>query len=84
MRYEGKPRFALLDDGDTRCLPVVTAMLNPECGFTYDDIDMPRVLSQSPSVAAWPWLPALFDITSSPGRCAKRQRFFPMRNQWRQ
>ncbi len=47
MRYKGKPRFIFLDDGDTHCLPVVTAMLNPECGFTYDDIDMQHVLSQN-------------------------------------
>ncbi len=47
MQYEGKPRFVILDDGDTHCLPVVTAMLNPECGFTYDDIDMQHVLSQN-------------------------------------
>ena len=46
MTYEGKPRFVLLDDGDEHCLPVVTAMLNPECGFTYDDIDLQHVLSQ--------------------------------------
>ena len=39
-------RFILLDDGDETCLPVVTAMLNPECGFTYDDIDLQHVLSQ--------------------------------------
>ena len=47
MQYQGKPRFILLDDGDSHCLPVVTAMLNPECGFTYDDIDMQHVLSQN-------------------------------------
>jgi glutamate decarboxylase len=46
MTYQGKPRFILLDQGDTNCLPVVTAMLNPECGFTYDDIDLQHVLSQ--------------------------------------
>lgn len=46
MTHEGKPRFVLLDDGDAHCLPVVTAMLNPECGFTYDDIDLQHVLSQ--------------------------------------
>ena len=44
--YEGKPRFVLLDDGDKHCLPVVTAMLNPNCNFTYDDIDLQHVLSQ--------------------------------------
>ena len=46
MEHEGKPRFVLLDDGDQHCLPVVTAMLNPEAGFTYDDIDLQHVLSQ--------------------------------------
>ncbi len=47
MQYEGKPRFVLLDDGDEHCLPVVTAMLNPECDFDYDDIDMQHILSQN-------------------------------------
>ena len=28
------------------CLPVVTAMLNPECGFTYDDVDLQHAMSQ--------------------------------------
>lgn len=46
MTYQGKPRFIMLDDGDQNCLPVVTAMLNPDCGFTYDDIDLQHVLSQ--------------------------------------
>tara|TARA_Y100000385_G_C13073430_1_gene630185 strand:- start:272 stop:1831 length:1560 start_codon:yes stop_codon:yes gene_type:complete len=46
MTYAGQPRFRLLDDGNEHCLPVVTAMLNPECGFTYDDIDLQHVLSQ--------------------------------------
>ncbi|MCS5583448.1 MAG: pyridoxal-dependent decarboxylase, partial [Pseudomonadales bacterium] len=46
MTFEGKPRFILLDHGDTHCLPVITAMLNPECGFTYDDIDLQHVLAQ--------------------------------------
>ena len=46
MTFEGKPRFLMLDDGDENCLPVVTAMLNPECGFTFDDIDLQHVLSQ--------------------------------------
>ena len=46
MTHEGKPRFVFLDHGDDRCLPVVTAMLNPECGFTYDDIDLQHVLAQ--------------------------------------
>ena len=46
MTYEGKPRFELLDDGDARCLPVVTLRLNPECGFPYDDIDWQHAISQ--------------------------------------
>ncbi|MDA7741987.1 pyridoxal-dependent decarboxylase [Francisellaceae bacterium] len=46
MTYNGKPRFKLLDNGDTNCLPVVTAMLNPECELEYDDIDLQHVLSQ--------------------------------------
>lgn len=46
MTYQGKPRFKILDDGDNNCLPVVTAMLNRECEFTYDDIDLQHVLSQ--------------------------------------
>jgi len=46
MTYEGKPRLIILDQGDESCLPVVGAMLNPECGFTYDDIDLQHVLSQ--------------------------------------
>ena len=46
MTVNGQPRFVILDDGPQNCLPVVTAMLNPECGFTYDDIDLQHVLSQ--------------------------------------
>jgi glutamate decarboxylase len=46
MTVNGQPRFIILDDGPRDCLPVVTAMLNPECNFTYDDIDLQHVLSQ--------------------------------------
>ena len=46
MTHNGKPRFVILDHGDRGCLPVVTAMLNPECGFGYDDVDLQHVLSQ--------------------------------------
>lgn len=45
MQYKGKPRFILLDNGDQGCLPVVSARLNPECGFAYDDIDLQHILS---------------------------------------
>ena len=37
---------AILDDGDSNCLPVVTAMLNPACKFNYNDIDLQNALSQ--------------------------------------
>ncbi len=46
MTYEGRPRFVILDDGEQDCLPVVTAMLNPECGLSYDDVDLQHVLAQ--------------------------------------
>ena len=46
MTYQGKPRFVFLDDGDEGCLPVVTAMLNPDCQLSYDDIDLQHVISQ--------------------------------------
>ena len=46
MTLSGKSRFIILDDGEENCLPVVTAMLNPECSFSYDDIDLQHVLSQ--------------------------------------
>ena len=46
MTFEGKPRFIFLDHGDENALPVVAAALNPDCGFTYDDIDLQNVLSQ--------------------------------------
>ena len=46
MTYEGKPRFVILDHGDGQDLPVVAASLNPECDFSYDDIDLQNVVSQ--------------------------------------
>lgn len=46
MKYKGKSRFIILDDGDSNCLPVVTAMLNPACKFNYNDIDLQNALSQ--------------------------------------
>lgn len=45
MTWNGQPRFVFLDHGDEGCLPVVTAALNPSCGFTYDDIDLQHALS---------------------------------------
>lgn len=46
MTWRGRPRFVFLDHGDDGCLPVVAATLNPDCGFTYDDIDLQHALSQ--------------------------------------
>ena len=46
MTYKGKPRFVSLDHGDEDALPVVAASLNPDCDFTYDDIDLQHALSQ--------------------------------------
>ncbi len=46
MTWKDMPRFVFLDDGDTHCLPVVTARLNTDCQFSYDDIDLQHVLSQ--------------------------------------
>lgn len=46
LKYEGKPRFVILDDttsspaSNTPCLPVVTAMLNPDLNLPYNDIDL--------------------------------------------
>mmetsp|Transcript_32400 Transcript_32400/g.104617 ORF Transcript_32400/g.104617 Transcript_32400/m.104617 type:complete len:149 (-) Transcript_32400:27-473(-) len=43
----GKPTFRILDHGDSGCLPVVAAMLNPELEWSYDCIDMQHVLAMS-------------------------------------
>jgi len=45
MKHNGLPRFILLDHGDTGCLPVVTARLNPACDLSYNDIDLQHILS---------------------------------------
>lgn len=36
----GKPRFQMLDGGDTGCLPVVSARINPDLNLHYNDIGM--------------------------------------------
>jgi hypothetical protein len=40
MMVDGQPRFHILDAGDSGCLPVVTAMLNPELNLPFDSIDL--------------------------------------------
>ncbi len=46
MTHNGKPRFVFLDHGDHSALPVVAASLNPDCEFTYNDIDLEHALSR--------------------------------------
>jgi len=43
----GKPRFQVLDGGDTCTLPVVAARINPDLKLHYDDIDLQHALSES-------------------------------------
>jgi glutamate/tyrosine decarboxylase-like PLP-dependent enzyme len=46
-RPDGKPRFEILDTGDSLCLPFVGARLNNTDGrLTYDDIDFQHALAQ--------------------------------------
>lgn len=44
---DGINYFQLLDGGDTCCLPVVSARLNPALKARYDDIDLQHALSES-------------------------------------
>ena len=45
MEFKGKKRFVILDAGAEGCLPVVTAMLNPELSLPFDDIDLQHAIS---------------------------------------
>ncbi|KNC78357.1 hypothetical protein SARC_09209 [Sphaeroforma arctica JP610] len=42
----GKKRFVIMDDGDTACLPVVSARLNPDLRLPFTDIDFQHQLSE--------------------------------------
>ncbi|CAE8621513.1 unnamed protein product [Polarella glacialis] len=44
LTYKGQPRFVMLDAGDTNCLPVVAAYLNPALELPYDDIDLQHTM----------------------------------------
>merc|ERR1719401_808910 len=44
---DGRPKFIILDAGDTHCLSVVAAYLNPELKLPYDDIDLQHQILQS-------------------------------------
>jgi len=50
IKKDGKHIFIILDAvGQSQqkvCLPVVTAMLNPDLGLAYDDIDLQHVIAQ--------------------------------------
>jgi hypothetical protein len=43
----GHNRFQILDGGDTCCLPVVAARLDPSSHRPYDDVDLQHLLSES-------------------------------------
>uniref|UniRef100_A0A7S3ZJH9 Glutamate decarboxylase n=1 Tax=Pelagomonas calceolata TaxID=35677 RepID=A0A7S3ZJH9_9STRA len=45
-RADGTPYVQLLDAGDTKCLPVVTARVNPALNAPYDDIDLQHAIAQ--------------------------------------
>merc|ERR1719401_763674 len=44
---DGRPKFVILDAGDTKCLSVVAAYLNPELKLPYDDIDLQHQVLQN-------------------------------------
>ena len=43
---KGKPRFLMLDGGDTDHLPVVAAMIHPESGVRYDSVDLQHAVAR--------------------------------------
>jgi len=46
MEFCGKPTFQLLDSGDTKCLPVVAARLNPQLQLLFNDIDLQHAIAE--------------------------------------
>ena len=46
MQHNNLPRFIIMDHGDTECLPVVTARLNPLLELEYDDIDLQHAIGE--------------------------------------
>jgi len=46
MVYNEKPAFEMLDDGDTGCLPVVSARLNLDLNLEYNDIDLQHAIAE--------------------------------------
>jgi len=47
MEFCGKPTFQLLDSGDTKCLPVVSARLNPQLQLLFNDIDLQHAIAET-------------------------------------
>ena len=45
IEKRGRKVFEILDDGNSKCLPVVAARLDPSLKLPYDDIDLQYVLS---------------------------------------
>lgn len=37
---DGQPWFQIIDCGDSHCLPVLAARLNPDLNLNFDDIDI--------------------------------------------
>jgi len=46
LMHNGMLRFEFLDNGDSHCLPVVAARLNPELNLPYTDVDLQHALAQ--------------------------------------
>ena len=47
IKKDGVNYFVFLDNGDTECLPVVTAYFNPDLNLPFDCIDLQHALSTS-------------------------------------
>jgi glutamate decarboxylase len=47
MKKGDLPRFVMLDAGDSGCLPVVAAMLNPALKLTYDEVDLQHLIAEN-------------------------------------
>jgi len=46
MTHKGLPRWIMIDGGDSGCLPVVSAYLNPALKLAYDDIDFQHIVAE--------------------------------------
>jgi len=46
MTKNSLPRFIMLDAGDSGCLPVVAARLNPKLNLKYDEVDLQHLIAE--------------------------------------